>query len=139
MYAEIYNREDVARVSGDTQEFCLAHGTDTKTAKLMALFVEEMTQNVIDYAQDAKKKKVYVEFRLFIKDGDICFSIMDLSDHFDPTLFYELNREDYPGKHIGIGLVMEMAKEVRYFSAFNSNNLIVLLDMNKEAAEGAAS
>ena len=34
---------------------------------------------------------------------------------------------------------MEMAKEVRYFSAFNSNNLIVLLDMNKEPAEDSAS
>ena len=105
----------------------------------MALFVEEMSQNVIDYAQKANKKEVYADFRLFIKGGDICFSMMDLSDHFDPTLFYELNRKDYPGKHIGIGLVMEMAKEVRYFSAFNSNNLIVLLEMNKEAAEDSAS
>lgn len=68
----------------------------------MALFVEEMTQNVIEYAQGANKKGVYVDFRLFMKDGDICFSIMDLSDHFDPTLFYELNRDDYPEKHIVI-------------------------------------
>ena len=139
MYAEIHSSEDVARVSRDTQEFCLAHGTDNKTAGLMSLFVEEMTQNLIDYVQVAKKKEVYADFRLFIKGGDICFSMMDLSDHFDPTLFYELNRADYPGKHIGIGLVMEMAKEVRYFSAFNSNNLIVLLDMNKEPAEDSAS
>lgn len=59
-------------------------------------------------------------------------SRMDLSDHFDPTLFYELNKEDYPEKHIGIGIVMKSAKEVRYYSAFNSNNLIVFLDFDRE-------
>lgn len=46
---------------------------------------------------------------------------------FDPTLFYELNKADYPEEHLGIGIVMKKAKEVRYFSAFNSNNLIVMV------------
>ena len=128
MYAEVRTGEDAIRVSQDTREFCLAHGTDERLAGLMALFVEELTQNVIEHARKVDKKGVCVDFRLFIREGDLCFSVMDMSDSFDPTQFYELNREDYPSKHIGIGLVMEMAKEVRYFSAYNSNNLIVCLD-----------
>ena len=132
MYAEIRSKEDVIRVSDETQDFCLQHGVDESSSELMGLFVEEMSVNVLEYAEGAKKKDIYVDFRLFSKDGEICFSMMDLSDHFDPTLFYELNKEDYREKHIGIGIVMKSAKEVRYYSAFNSNNLIVFLDFDRE-------
>ena len=128
MYVEIRDREDVSRVSRRTRDFCLQHGVNEGSSGLMALFVEEMSGNVLDYAEGAKKKDVYIDFRLFAKDGEICFSMMDLSDHFDPTRFYELNKADYPGKHLGIGIVMNKAKEVRYYSAFNSNNLIVFLN-----------
>ncbi len=40
-------------------------------------------------------------------------------------------------KHIGIGIVMRKAKEVRYFSAFNSNNLIVYLERGEAEETGA--
>ena len=42
-----------------------------------------------------------------------------------------------PEKHIGIGNVMRKAKEVRYFSAFNSNNLIVYLERGEAEETGA--
>ena len=135
MYEEIHNKEDVLRVSRATKDFCLDHHSSENTASLMMLFVEEMTINVIEYAEQAKKKGVYVDFRLFTNGEDLCFTMMDLSDHFDPPLFYELNQEDYPQKHIGISLVMKRAKEVRYFSALNSNNLIVHLDLEREKSE----
>jgi len=41
--------------------------------------------------------------------------------------------------HIGIRMVTELAKDVRYFSAFNSNNLIVFLDLNRDEAARAAA
>jgi len=87
---------------------------------------------VIEYAEQTNKKGVYVDFRLFTNGKDLCFTMMDLSDHFDPPLYYQLNQEDYPQKHIGIGVVMKMAREVNYFSALNSNNLIVHLDLDRE-------
>ena len=139
MYEEIHNKEDVLRVSRATKDFCLDHHSSENTASLMMLFVEEMTINVIEYAEQAKKKGVYVDFRLFTNGEDLCFTMMDLSDHFDPPLFYELNQEDYPQKHIGISLVMKRAKEVRYFSALNSNNLIVHLDLEREKSEEETS
>ena len=127
MYAEIRNTDDVIRVSKETQKFCLEHNESSESSKLMGLFVEEMTQNVLDHADQVNKKGIYVDFRLFANGENICFSMMDLSDSFDPTAFYEIHKEEYPEKHIGIGLVMELAKEVRYFSALSSNNLIVYL------------
>lgn len=131
MYAEIRSREDVLRISEQTQEFCMDHNAGSKASKLMKLFVEEMTVNVLDHADKVKKEGIYIDFRLFANGGDLCFSMMDLSDHFDPTAFYELHQADYPEKHIGIGIVMKRAKEVRYFSAFNSNNLIVYLERDE--------
>jgi anti-sigma regulatory factor (Ser/Thr protein kinase) len=127
MYAEIRNTDDVIRVSKETQKFCLEHNESSESSKLMGLFVEEMTQNVLDHADQVNKKGIYVDFRLFANGENICFSMMDLSDSFDPTAFYEIHKEEYPEKHIGIGLVMKLAKEVRYFSALSSNNLIVYL------------
>jgi len=62
---------------------------------------------------------------------------MDLSEHFDPTLFYQLNKDDKT--HIGIRMVTELARDIRYFSAFNSNNLIVSLDLNGDEAARAAA
>ena len=97
----------------------------------------DIALNVLDHARETQKKDIYVDFRLFTKDGEICFSMMDLSDQFDPAEFYELNRADYPQKHIGISIAMNMAKEVRYYSAFNSNNLIVFLDMNRQKNQTA--
>ena len=134
MYAEIRDYDDVVRESRRTEEFCLQHHADEKAARLMALFVEEMTVNVLDHAKKAEKRHVYIDFRLFTNGRDLCFSIMDLSDRFDPTLFYQLNKDD--DSHIGIRMVMELAKDVRYFSAFNSNNLIVYLDMDSQAGSG---
>ena len=92
------------------------------------LFVEEMTVNVLDHADKVKKEGIYIDFRLFANGGDLCFSMMDLGDYFDPTLFYELHADDSPTKNLGIRMVMNMAEEVRYYSAFGSNNLVVYVN-----------
>ena len=130
LYEEIREKEDVVRVSSETEKFCLDHHVGSKPAKYMSLFVEEMSVNILEHAQKVGKKDVYADFRLFVNKEDICFSMMDLGDCFDPTEFYRHNKEKR--NHLGLRIVMENAKEVRYFSAFNSNNLIVYLNFPKE-------
>ena len=132
MYSKIRDRDDVMRVSRDTEDFCMQHEAGIKISRLMALFVEEMTVNVLDHAEKVNKKGIYIDFRLFSDTRNICFTIMDLSDRFDPTLFYKLNRNDME-EHYGIRMVMELAEEVHYYSAFNSNNLIVYLKYDSAA------
>ena len=104
----------------------MSHGVAEHSAKLMALFVEEMATNIVKFA-DQRNESVRVDFRLFMDGSRICFSMMDLGDCFDPTVFYDLHADDHPTKNIGIRMVMNMAEEVRYFSAFGSNNLVVCL------------
>lgn len=63
-----------------------------------------------------------------MENGRIFFYLRDLSDHFDPNAYYELNKNNSPEEHIAIRMVTHMATEVRYFNAFNSNNLLVTLE-----------
>jgi len=126
MYAEVRTREDAVMISEQTRLFCLDHGTDDKAALYTSLFVEEMTVNVLEHADKKGIKNICVDFRLFVSDENIYFTLMDLSDQFDPTIFYELHKEDLPSDHIGIRMVTKLAEEVRYYSSFKSNNLTVI-------------
>ena len=56
----------------------------------------------------------------------------DLGDRFDPAAFYEMYHDDSPGRHVGIRIVMNMAKEVLYFNTFRSNNLTIYLEADSE-------
>ena len=78
---------------------------------------------MIEHADKGNAKNDLIDFHLFVNDENIYFSLMDMGDLFDPTLFYTLSKE--VDEHIGIRIVTEMAKEVRYFSTFKSNNLTV--------------
>ena len=127
MYATICTTDDVVTECERTYRFCMGHHVKERSAKFMALFVEEMATNIIKSAQQ-EGASVRVDFRLYMDGTRICFSMMDLGDHFDPTLFYELHADDNPTKNLGIRMVMNMADEVRYYSAFGSNNLVVYMN-----------
>lgn len=114
IYAEIQTIEDVVRESKHTYDFCLERYDDKRLATMTSLFVEEMAGNVVRHAQRT--------------GGRICLNIMDLGDRFDPAAFYEMYHDDSPGRHVGIRIVMNMAKEVLYFNTFSSNNLTVYLE-----------
>ena len=120
--------EDVEAASRAAQEFCLKHDAGNRGAMLTGLFLEEMAKNVLQNAERKKLDNVRVDFRLYYNKGRISFSIMDLSDQFDPTLFYQLHSDDAPEAHSGIRMVTRMSKEVRYYDTFKSNNLVVYLN-----------
>ena len=89
---------------------------------------EEMAGNVVEHAIRKGNDSVCVNYRLFADRGRICFNIMDRGDRFDPAAFYEMYHDDSPGRHVGIRIVMNMAKEVLYFNTFRSNNLTIYLE-----------
>ena len=150
LYGTICSTEDVTTYTRLTNAFCLDHGADERTARLMSLFVEEMCLNSIGLRRGTEEYAAWInslsveemhvdvmglapsdgkaraDFRLFVdKDRRICFSLMDLGEQLDPTTFYELSEGEELETNVGVRLVMKMAKEVRYFSTFGSNNLIV--------------
>ena len=127
IYATMRTMEDVMLESKKAEEFCLAHNIDPKEAKHMAYFVEEMAGNVIAHGKPKGNGTAMVEYRLFANGERICMTLRDYCNQFNPTDFYEAHNNDEIGKHSGIKLVMGMAKEISYFNAFNSNNLIIYL------------
>ena len=127
LYAVICSKEEAVEASHRTLEFCLQHGIDERRSNLMALFVEEMTRNAIMHPDNQNKQPVFVDLRLLISGSNICFSMMDLGKLFNPELFYEMHKSESPETHIGTSLIINMSKEVRYFSTYRSNNLVIYL------------
>ena len=128
IYAEIRTIDDVVRESERAYDFCLQRFADKRLAIMTSLFVEEMAGNVVRHAERTGNDAVYVNYRLFADQGRVCLNIMDLGDRFDPAAFYEMYHDDSPDRHVGIRLVMNMAKEVLYFNTYRSNNLTIYLE-----------
>ena len=129
LYAVIESPEDAVLQSERAHGFCLEHGADERKAFFFSLSVEEMSINILDHARKVGKNNVMADFRLFVSDGRICFSLRDLSDRFDPTAYYQIHLdEDDPEAHLGIRMVTKLAKEITYFASFNSNNLIIYIE-----------
>lgn len=127
LYGTIHTTDDVVVECERTYRFCMDHQVEERLSKFMVLFVEEVATNIVESAE-RKNDLARINFRLFMDGTRICFSMMDLGDHFDPTLFYELHAKDDPTKNIGTRIVMSMAEEVRYYNAFGSNNLVVYVN-----------
>ena len=128
LYMRITNMEEAVATSEDSYSFCLDRGIDKKTAMLVALFTEEMTGNVIRYGKPKKLQASGVDYRLSVSGGKICLTLRDSCEAFDPVRWEQLHKGTDPASNIGIRMVTKMAKEVRYFNAFNSNNLVLYLE-----------
>ena len=125
MYASIKNIDDVMKTRDETEDFCVKLGMTDKKAKLIALFVEEMAGNIVQHGITKKKRPSSVEFRLFVKDEKVCITLRDCCGYFDPVAFYNAHNNENPENMTGIRIVTKLAKEIRYFNAFNSNNIII--------------
>ena len=128
LYAAITSMEDVITESRNAEEFCLQHGTDRRKAGLMGLFVEELAGNILLHGKSRRKQTVAVDFRLSVCDGRIVLSLRDYLQEFDPTAYYAAHHDAGPEEMPGIRIVTELAEEIRYYNAFNSNNIIVYLN-----------
>lgn len=133
IYSSITSVDDVISESLKAEQFCLEHGTDNRTAKFMALFVEESARNIITYGKPKMWHRLSVDYRLSISGEKICMTLRDCCGHFDPSAFYEAHKDDSPEKGTGLKIVMRLADDVRYFSAFNSNNIMVYINSGKGA------
>ena len=84
-----------------------------------------MAGNVVQHGgMDGKSS---IDYRLSVIDGTITLTIRDYCARFDPMLYLEENNSD-PEKVMGIAIVKKLAKDVRYFNAFNSNNVIIAIE-----------
>ncbi len=124
LYVYLESMDDVAKQTKVAEEFCIEHGCDRATSKKVAFTLEEMAGNIIRHGRPNGRVSTSVDCRLY-KDGEkIGLTLRDYCIKFDPTAFCKMHRDD-KDEHIGIRAVNGIAKDISYFNAFNSNNLII--------------
>ncbi len=120
--------EEAVEASKKAIDFYLAHGVNRKTSNLIGLCIEEMTCNIVTYGfPEENASNNTIDVRLLIRDDKKIISIRDNCIGFDPIHYHELHRGDDPGAHIGIRVVVALAKEAVYVNTFGLNNLMLQL------------
>ena len=126
IYARLRTIHEVNVEKDKAYQFCMDHGIPHKKSLYCALFIEEMAGNIILHGKRKGKNPPEADFRMFVNDGKITITIRDYCRMFNPHEYLEL--QDDPVRALGIKMVIKLASDVRYFNAFNSNNLIILLE-----------
>ena len=124
--ASMRSLEDVMNASKDVMTFCLKKGIDKRSAVMLSLFVEEMgTNGVFHGFKDVKDGSM--DLRLICGDSLRVIRLRDNGRPFDPTEWLEKNHPANPESGLGIRVVTGLAKDVKYISAMELNNLTIQL------------
>ena len=128
LYGHVADMDDVVRESALVEKFCLEQGSSGKTAMRMSLFMEEMGTNFVKHAD---REVTAADYRLFVNGDDVCLTLRDYNKVFDPISWLNEHHDIRPGQATGIRIVMGLARKTSYYSAFDSNNLIIWLSMKE--------
>ena len=136
IYASITSLDDVMSESTRAEKFCLNHGVSARNSKLMALFIEEAAGNIIVHGKAKRFHRLRADYRLSHSEGQICMTLRDFCGYFNPSEFYESHKDESAEKISGIKILINLADDVRYFSAFNCNNIMIYIDTAKGGLNG---
>ena len=135
LYGHVADMDDVVRESALVEKFCLQQGSNEKSAMRMSLFMEEMGTNFVKHIGKGRRKVskevTAADYRLFVNGDDICLTLRDYNKVFDPISWLDQHHDVKPGEATGIRIVMGLAEKTSYYSAFDSNNLIIWLSMKE--------
>lgn len=106
--------------------FCSEKGASEKDSMMMALFVEELSINIVQHGFTDKKKHS-IDIRVIKLDDGWTLRVRDNCKRFDPTEWIKLHESDDKTKNIGIRMITGMAKDVQYLSTMDLNNLTITI------------
>ena len=123
----IEDPDQVVPASEAVRDFCTEKGASEKQSYLMSLFVEELCTNVIKHGSFEKKKQ-YIDIRVIKTDDDWILRYRDNGELFDPIEWLKLHEDDEEAAaHTGISMITGMAKDVKYLSTMELNNLTITI------------
>lgn len=93
---------------------------------MLSLFVEELVENIVRFGF-ADGKKHSVDIRVIKRADGWTLRVRDDCRRFDPTEWIKLHNEEDKTKNLGIRMVCGMAKNVKYLSTFELNNLTIII------------
>lgn len=124
VYFRVTDAKETIDASNKVIDMCLSHGVSKKKSSLLGLFVEEVCMETVNNAALLNKKKT-IDMRLYIGDEDMCLTFRDFGKNYNPTDYCELIESDDMISHVGMRIVMQMADDVEFISALNSNCCII--------------
>lgn len=127
MECSIRSLDDAMDSSQRAMDFCLAHGLDSRLSNMISLCIEEMTVNIVTHGFVKDTRPHQVDLRLVMQDGSRIIRIRDNCINFDPTRYLELHKSEDPSAHVGIRMVLAMAKDIYYVNTLGLNNLTLTL------------
>ena len=115
--------EDVVTLRDQLLEFCAHNGIGGKEANHLALALEEMTANIVQYGYRSGQKN-YIDISFTIQDGSYILRIRDDGVPFNP-LEQKVSRE---GPVVGgIALIRRIMSDFQYTRVLNMNNTVITL------------
>ncbi|NLC75277.1 MAG: ATP-binding protein [Clostridiales bacterium] len=121
---EISSTEDVVRTSDEIMNFCTERALSRETGYMAALSVEEMAGNIIRYGF-VNKRKHSINVYMIVDNGALTMRIRDDCMMFDPVQYMEQFTQTDKTKNIGIKLVADTAKEMKYQRLIGFNYLTI--------------
>ena len=122
----VTEQSQVIPASEAVSEFCGKKGATPKESMMLSLFVEELSNNIIQFGF-ADGKSHSIDIRVIKLDGGWTLRMRDNCKRFDPTEWIKLHESDDKTKNIGIRMVCGMAKDVKYLSTMDLNNITITI------------
>ena len=122
----ITKAEDVVTASSTVGEFCEEKGATPKESMMLSLFVEELSNNIIQFGFDGNKKRS-IDVRVIRLDSGWMLRMRDNCPKFDPTEWLKLHENEDKTRNIGIRMVCGMAKDIKYLSTMELNNITITI------------
>lgn len=116
----------VIPASEAVEKFCTEKGASQKESMMLALFVEELSNNIVQFGF-ADGKRHSVDIRVIKQNDGWILRVRDDCKIFDPTEWVKLHNTEDKTRNIGIRMVCGMAKDVKYLSTLELNNITITI------------
>lgn len=113
--------DKVMQLSRQIGTFCAEASVDERRSNILSLTIEEMAGNIVRFGY-VKKGVHSIDIRIMVLPNQIIFRIRDDGQEFNPLM---CNDEDE--RSLGISMVRQLAKDIRYSRAIGMNNLTVII------------
>ncbi|MDR2798991.1 MAG: ATP-binding protein [Treponema sp.] len=125
--------EDVDFASTKITDFCEENRISPQKTMYISLAIEEMLMMINQYSLKADRIE-YTDIRIVITQEYMVLRIRNTGKYFNPVEYYHENKDTEEGfnRTLGIGMILKMAREVRYRETFGMNNLIITIEKNRK-------
>ncbi len=115
----------VTRAAERISSFCSNNNLNPKQAMAVSLSIEEMLIILLEHCFHPGEN-VTADVRVFAVQGEVGVRIRNAGEQFNPLAYYEEHKDtDMLGDTLGIVLIQNMAKTVKYQRTFGVNTLTI--------------